>query len=97
MSKPEYRLRLVCDATLSGDRTNPGRLAERDAEYRCRLFPGKHFCPSRTFAWLPSHQEEDRRHSALFGAAIEFTPFRARSPSPFPASAASNVQNFRDR
>jgi hypothetical protein len=77
LSLPWYRLHLVIDVTLSGNHASTGMLAERDVERICRLIPDRRFHPSRTFARLPSYREADRRHTMLFGTAIEFPPAKA--------------------
>jgi hypothetical protein len=55
-------------------------------------FPTYASVPAALSRGFLRYQEVDRRHTLLFGKAIEFTPMKARSPSLFPTSAVSNVQ-----
>jgi hypothetical protein len=92
-STPCYRYNLRVDVALTGNQPSPGRPAEWNTERFCRLFPDTCVSvPAALTRGFLRYQEVDRRHTLLFGKAIEFTPVKARSPSLFPTSAVSNVQ-----
>jgi hypothetical protein len=82
----------ACRRCSYGQPCRPREVGRVELRAIAGCFPTYASVPAALSRGFLRYQEVDRRHTLLFGKAIEFTPMKARSPSLFPTSAVSNVQ-----